>query len=314
MKIIGTLDTKDDADLLPEVLDQAKGMFDAVYAYDDGSIDDTYKILKSHPTVSKVWRRGEFSEEEQARYIQHRRGYPLEQVKKDFPYNTEETWVVRMEGDRFFMNQDPKDIVERAIHAEMDSRCGVMMDFRRCRADGWDDTSDTFPNWHTSLRELQRWFVIEDFHDVIAFKVADYIDYGINRFPRPWPRGTTKTDVDRHIVTKQMAFFEHHGKRSPKYYHWATQSGSRFIGKKALRLHPEFDYSTPATIYETMEKQFRPYKVFPYASFDGAVDSWIWMQANTALFTDEQFARDYFLELERSYIAGGKQLSPRTDI
>jgi hypothetical protein len=111
-----------------------------------------------------------------------------------------------------------------------------------------------------------------------------------------------------------MAFFEHHGKRSPKYYHWATSSGSRIIGKKALKLYPEFDYTSPTTIYQTMKKQFKPYKMFPYTSFDQAVDSWIWMQANTALFTNKQYRRYYFWGLEQAYITGGKKLPPRTDI
>lgn len=313
MKIIGTLDTKDDADLLPEVLDQAKGMFDAVYAYDDGSIDNTYEILKNHPVVSKLWHRDEFSEEEHKRYIQHRRGWPLEQVKKDFPYETEDIWVVRVEGDRFFMNQDPKEIVDRAIRANMDSRSGVMMDFRRHRADGWDEMSDTFPNWHCSLRKLQRWFIIEDIHDVIAFKVEDHIDYGINRYPRPWPRGTRKNDLNKHAITKDMAFFEHHGKRSPNYYYWATQSGSRIIGKKAQRQHPDYDYTSPLTIYQTMPKQFRPYKLFPYTTFDQSVGHWIWLQANTDLFDNKQYQRYYYWGLEQAYIQSGKQLPLKTD-
>ena len=314
MKIIGTLDTRDDGDLLPEVLDQAKGMFDAVYAYDDGSIDNTNEILNYHPVISKRWHRNEFSEEERGRYIQHRRGWLLEQVKKDFPYETEDIWVVRMEGDRFFLNQDPKEIVERAIHANMDSRSGVMMNFRRHRADGWDEMSDTFPNWHESLRKLQRWFLIDDVHNVVAFKVADHIDYSGLRKPRPWPHGTKKNDLNRHAFDKTMCFFEHHGKRSPKYYHWATTSGSRPIGEKARRLYPEYDYTSPETISQTMVKQFRPYQIWPYTTFDQSIDHIIWLMANTEFETNKQYRRYYFWGLEQGYIQNNKQLPPRTDI
>src|SRR3972149_3505094 len=139
MKIIGTLDTKSDGDIITEVLDQAASLFDVIYAYDDDSLDNTNTILKEHKAVSKLWKASEFSLEEKARYKQHRRGWLLEQVKKDFPYAKEEIWVVRLEGDRFFLNQSPKEIVERAIRADMDSRCGVMLDFRRHRLEGWPD-------------------------------------------------------------------------------------------------------------------------------------------------------------------------------
>jgi hypothetical protein len=313
MKIIGTLDTKDDADILPEVLDQAKGMFDAVYAYDDGSIDNTNEILKNHPVVSKLWHRDDFSEKEHRRYLQHRRGWPLEQVKKDFPYETEDTWVVRLEGDRFFLNQDPKEIVERAIKAEMDSRCGVMLDFRRCRAEGWDG-ADTWPNWHDSIRNIQRWFSVDDVHAAVAFKVTDYIDYkGLGR-PRPWPRGFKPNDLDRQNLTKDMAFFEHHGRRGPKYYHWTIESGSRPLSKKQQKNNPGYDYSTPETIAKTMGQRYAPYKVWPFTDFNQAIDHILWLRDNTEFFANKQLQRYYFWGAEQAFIQSNKTLPTRRDI
>ncbi len=312
MKIIGTLDTKDDGDILSEVLDQAKDMFDAVYAYDDGSIDNTNEILKSHPVVSKLWHREDFGELERKRYLQHRRGWLLEQVKKDFPYVTEDTWVVRLEGDRFFLNQEPAEIVDRALHAELDSRCGVMLDFRRHRAEGWGD-ADTWPNWHISIRELQRWFDVDDIHSVVAFKVIDYIDYKGMARPRPWPRGTRPNDFLYKTFNKDMAFFEHHGRRSPKYYHWTLESGSRPLSQKQLKNNPDFDYSTPESIAESMGDRFTPYKVWPYINFDQAIDHVLWLYDNTAFRTNKQYQRYYFWGVEQAFIQSNKILPPRRD-
>lgn len=313
MKIIGTLDTRDDGDILPEVLDQAKGMFDAVYAYDDGSRDNTNEILKSHPVVSKLWHRDDFSAEERGRYLQHRRGWLLEQVKKDFPYETEDTWVVRMEGDRFFMNQDPKEIVERAIYGSMDSRCGVMLDFRRHRADGWIGV-DSWPDWHDSIRNIQRWFDIDDLHDVVAFKVTDYIDYKGMVKPRPWPLGTGPNDYLFKECTKDMAFFEHHGRRGPKYFHWTIESGSRPLGKKFKANNPDADYTSPATVYTTLGDRFRPYKVWPYTNFDQAIDHIIWLKHNTEFYTNKEYQRYYFKGVEQAYLQSNKTLPARTDL
>ena len=53
MEVVGIMCVKDEADLLPEVLEHLKDKLDVVYAYDDGSIDGTLQILRDHaPFVS----------------------------------------------------------------------------------------------------------------------------------------------------------------------------------------------------------------------------------------------------------------------
>lgn len=268
MKIIGTLDSRDDADLLPEVLDQCKDWFDAIYAYDDGSQDGTYNILNSHSAVTKVWRAQDFSDEDKKKYLQHRRGYPLEMVKKDYPYQTEDIWVVRLEGDRFFLNQTPHEIVDRAVHAGHDQRCGVMLDFRRHREQGWGEV-DKWPNWNPSLRTLSTWCGIDDSHNAVAFKVSDFVDYALLNRPRPWPGGLKNGDCNRSLYTKDMAYFEHQGRRSPKYWHWVYNSGSR---PKSQKFSVEWDFTSPETVYETVKSIHQPYKLLPWISFEKSID------------------------------------------
>lgn len=309
MKIIGTLDTKSDGDILTEVLDQAAPLFDAIYAYDDDSLDNSFDVLKAHKAVSKLWRSSDFSEAEKSRYKQHRRGWLLEQVKKDFPYNKEEIWIVRLEGDRFFMNQSPKEIVERAVLAGMDSRCGVMLDFKRHRLEGWPSHIDTYPKWNGSIRNIQRWFFIDDVHSTVAHKVCDYIDYKFSNRPRPWPGGCKLNDCNRETLTTDMAFFEHHGRRSPKYAYWSRKSGNRLASRKE---DVSWDHTSPETIFETIKTRFQPYRVFPYINWDSVLPS-IVLWNNKDFKTNKVLQRYYFWGVEEMY-KQNMVLPPRTDI
>jgi hypothetical protein len=303
MKIIGTLDVKDDGDLLKEVLDHCAPLVDEIYAYDDGSQDDTLEILKSHHGVSKFYSKLQFSDEELSRYLQHRRGYLLEQVKKDFPYEKEDIWVVRLEGDRFFLNQDPREIVARAVKAGHDSRSGVMLDFRRHRVEGWEGV-DTWPNWHESIRKIQTWCNIDDIHATVAFKVADYIGYENCKRPRPWPRGCRSNDLNRERLSKDMAFFEHHGRRGPKYCHWAYTSGSRPLSKCKSKTDSSWDFSTPETVYKTMKARFQPYYLIPWVGLESL--DFILEFANNDEWKDVGNREYFFLGLEQAVKFGWK--------
>jgi len=312
MKIIGTLDTKGDGDMISEVLDQSSGLFDAIYVYEDDSPDNTYAILKNHKAVSRLWKASEFSAEEKGRYQQHRRGWPLEQVKKDFPYTKEEIWVVRLEGDRFFLNQSPKEIVERALKLGMDSRCGVMLDFRRHRLEGWPEEVDSFPNWKGSIRDIQRWFYIDDIHNCVAFKVCDYIDYKFTNRPRPWPGGCKFSDCNREVISTDMVFFEHHGRRSPKYFHWSLTAGNRALSSKVSKRDPLWDLSTPSAIFNTMLPRFQPYRVFPYTSWESVKPS-ITLFNNKDFRVNKQLQRYYFWGIEEMFKQDGCKLPSRKD-
>lgn len=287
MKIVGMLDTRNDGDFLPEVLNQLKSYdLDALYVYDDGSWDNTAEILKD-PIVSKVWNRNQFDQRELDRYLQHRRGFLLEKIKEDFPYQTEDIWVIRIEGDRLFLTQSPREIVERAQQLNQDSRCGVMLDFRRHRGEGWEGV-DTFPNWHISLTRLMTWFRLDDVHSAVAFKVSDQINYPSSGRPRPWPRGLKNSDYSEDVRT-DMAFFAHYGKRSPKYHSWSLISGNRPASNKRSQ-------------EETEEILFRPFCLFPWFSIDhlyNLIRSDI-LKLSRPLINNPN--EKFFLELEKKWI------------
>lgn len=309
MKIIGTLDSRDDGDLLPYVLKQATGMFDAIYAYDDGSVDNTFKVLSEHPAISKVFKKDQFSPEERGEFLQHRRGFLLDQIKKDFPFEKEEIWIVRLEGDRFFLNQSPKEIVERAKKRGDDHSCMVQLEFNRHRLEGWDQ--DDFPNWKSDIREIQRWFKFEEVQPCVAFRVMDYVDYRHLNNPRPWPGGLKKGNWGRGKdqtmkVSKEMCILEHHGRRSPKYMHWAFQTKSRGLSRK---FDPLIDCSSPEKVLETWPSRYAQYKLYPFVNLS-SLDKCIeirneWPEAS------KQMLRYYFWGAESLYKEMGCTLPPR---
>ena len=256
MKVIGTLDTKDDGDILQDVLDHIEGV-DTIFAYNDGSIDNTEDILKNHPLVSKYVNRSDFPEEIHISIPQHRRHHLLQMVMNEYStYNTEEIWIVRLEGDRFLMNSDYKDICAAGLFYELSGVCGVMVDCRLDPSKNWKNF-DTWPNWHKSITKIQTWGRIDDVHPVVAFKVEDGVKYSLNK-PRPWPVIWGPTDYHSNdLVTTNMPFFAHHGRRGPRYWSWAYgTSGSR---KPSEKWPKSWDFSSPETAYQTVHGvPFRP--------------------------------------------------------
>lgn len=250
MKIVGTMDTRNDGDLLGQVLaDPALKTLDEIYVYNDGSTDNTREILLASDIVTRIFHRDMFSLVELNSVLQHRRHFLLEEVKRSFP--NEEVWIVRLEGDRFFLNQNPREIVELAIENGHDYRCGVMIDFRRSMEEGWHGV-DTWPNWHAPIQEIQTYARIDDIHKAIAFKVTPELKY---EKKRPWPNGLLKGDFISDVSTnKSMAFLAHHGRRGPKYWNYAYTSGSRPPSKKS----PEsWDYSSPERAERTIGFPFQ---------------------------------------------------------
>lgn len=300
--IVGTLDCRDDADFLPGVLEQARGMkLDAIYAYDDGSQDKTGEVMSQY--CDKVWRRNEFDEKELGRFTQHRRGWLLEQVKNDFDYRHQNVWVVRLEGDRLFHNQSAEEIVDRAIKAGHTSRCGVMLDFKRHRLDkpGWDE-ADLWPDWTIKDAErLMRWFTVDDVHSAVAYKVTDATTHSGQNRPRPWPRGLAPetSDCNRDVLTRDMVWFRHYGRRTPKYYKWVIDSKSRILGRKTNPA--DVDFTSPETVAATVGR-YRQYKHLPWlgdTSIDLAIQLW-----NSKYLDDAAMMRRFYLGIEIMYYAG----------
>lgn len=256
MKIIGTLDVKDDGDILCDVLDHLPP-FDAIFAYNDGSTDNTEDILRGHRCITKYVNREDFPQEIHDQIPQHRRHHLLKMVMDEFKtYNTESIWVVRLEGDRYFMNTGPWEMCHKAEFHELSGVAGVMVDCRIGPHDDWSKL-DSYPIWHKPLPILQNWGRIDDVHPVVAFKVEDGVQYSIKK-PRPWPVVWGPTDYHANdIVTDKMAFFAHHGRRGPRYWSRAYREGG--FRTRSVKWPSSWDFASPQRADATVHGlPFRP--------------------------------------------------------
>lgn len=301
VKTVGLMCVKDEADLLPQVYPHVRGLVDHVYAYDDGSQDGTWDLIKhSDYAIRRV--------DDKARPEMDRPQYHhlLERIKKDF--KNQETWVFITMGDRFFLNKKPAQIVAEA--GNFQSVGGIQLDFLRHRLDPWTEQNDTWPDM-SNIRHTCRWMKYDE-RCVVAFKLRQDLTYVDSKYP--WPRGLASTPsqyaspegpTGRDIITKDMPFWEHQGRRSPKSVMWRFNSGSRKMSKKY-----SFDVSSYAGVMETMRRWYNPHRVFPWID-ESSLDLLVECNNNPS-FDDRAVLKYFFNGLEAGYKAN--PLPPRRDI
>lgn len=276
MKVVGILRVKNEADLLPEVLENVAVGVEEIFAYDDNSTDGTLEILQAHPAVTYIEPfDASFTQELQKTSILENR------VKENYPYNTEEVWVALLAGDLFWLNMNPTEAANLAISKGCDLQNGVAVDFGRWL---WDAESDTWPNYPKSLRELCQWCsIIEELP--VVWKVADY-----TRWKRlPWPGGFNKRNVDKDAT---FPFLEHQGKRSPRYHQWKYATSSR--------AQPRVDGERVTEDYWTTESAFEHGKSLGFWGNDQRIP-WEGLNTIDRLMELEKMSWPDRLEVYRGY-------------
>jgi hypothetical protein len=292
MILIGMMCVRDEADLLPEVLEHLNGKVDDLYVYDDGSKDGTWDLVKH--TSYAIRREDDVNRPSMPRPHYH---HLLEKIKEDYDYENEDIWVIITMGDRFFLNKTPRQIVEEA--GEYTAVEGIQLDFLRGRLDPWTEENDEYPNYSESLRTLCRAVSVDE-HCIVAYKVTKETTYVRAKYP--WPRGvgTTQYSELRPKLSLDMPYLEHQGRRSPKSAQWRYNTGSRPIGSK----HQHRDFSTFESTVKSMEMFYATYQVYPWRgleSLDMIVDA-----ENAELVDKEQF----FKRVEAAW----PEMPPRTDL
>jgi len=298
MKIVGYMCVKDEADLLPQIYPHIRERVDHLYVYEDGSQDDTWEMVKDADyAIRKV--------DDKARPDIARPNYHhlLERIKKDF--GKEEVWCVSAEGDRFFLNKTPRQIVDEAGgHGAVEA---VMLDFLRHRADPWTEENDPWPDM-SNIRHLCRWFRFDE-RFIVAYKLQPHLSYLKAKYT--WPRGLQNLPVQYGRaamdgkVSLDMTYMEHVGRRSPKAAMWRDSSGSR---SRSTRKHLSRRYDTFDSVMDTQKTFYAAFKALPWIGLH-SLDKFVEIENSLAFET-----KDFFLGLEHMFIANGCKLPPRTDI
>jgi hypothetical protein len=255
MKIVGIMCVRDEADLLTQVYPHVRANVDFIYAYDDGSQDDTWEYVKdSDYAIRRV--------DDKHRLEIHRPNYHhlLEKIKQDF--KDEDVWAVICMGDRFFLNSLPEAIVSEA--GEYEAVNGVQLDFLRHRFDPWTEENDPWPDM-SEIRRIATWCKFDE-QCIVAFKVSPETSYQRSKYP--WPRGIKSVQYNYadsgNKLCVDMPFLEHQGRRSPKAAIWRKHSGSRPVSKK----HGHLKFASFDEIMETQKKFYEQYKMLPWEGLE----------------------------------------------
>ena len=249
MRTVGIMCVKDEADLLPQVYPHIRRNVDYLYAYDDGSQDDTWEYIKHSDYAIR-------KEDDKDRPRIHRPNYHhlLEKIKQDF--KGEEVWAIISMGDRFFLNTTPRAIVQDA--REYEAVNGVQLDFLRHRWDPWTEENDPWPDM-SDIRRICSWCRFDE-QCIVAFKVTDETSYLKSKYP--WPRGIKSVQYsyadsgDKLCV--EMPYLEHVGRRSPKAAIW------RPVSKK----NPHLKFDSFDDIMETQKNLYEQYKLLPWIGLE----------------------------------------------
>jgi len=298
-KVIGLMCVKDEADLLPQVIPHLEPLVDYLYAYDDGSTDDTWKYVKHVDySIRKV------DDKTRIDHPHNRANYHhlLEKIKADF--KGEDVWVVITMGDRFYLNQTPREIVERA--REFDAVEGVQLDFLRHRLDPWTKENDPFPDM-SNIRQLCRWYKFDE-RCIVIYKMHDRLSYLSSKYP--WPRGLKnvqyKARAMGHMLSLDMPYLEHQGRRSPKHCVWKYTSGSRRVSRKYDPAH----FASFDAVMEHKKEIYEQYRLFPWT--DGSNLDKLVEHFNDINWKPKPNRRYFFWGMEE--MAKTNPLPPREDV
>ena len=229
---IGILLTKNERDVIEEVMEEHEKCFDTIFAL-DGSDDGTYEFLKSRKSIVFLIRDSEVSPDAPIR--DGARQFLIETAQEK--YGTK-GWFSLLHGDEFFHN-DPNQIASMADQEGIDILRWRMMNFFLHKSE--EEAFEIREDRTKSIQERRRWYCPE-WVEVRQFRNSKNVRFHLSRHGTLFPEG-----LNRHKVNIHLPLIKHYSYRTPeqvkarakdrvtsgfgKHFEWVLNSSSVFRDK-----------------------------------------------------------------------------------
>lgn len=206
---------KDEGDLIRETIEDALKHVDSLMIADDGSTDDTWKIIQDckerFPQIEHIQQIPNKKDKGQREAL-------LSIVKKR--YQPDDVWVQVIEADVFLMETDV-----RALTANC-SQVGISWQtLNAVRKPGTWAEVDTYPKWTMPIRELMPYAHLMEVM-LYTFRPLPDLHYDAATW-RPWPAGFGRYvngPLKIHHKDEDSPLVLHVGYRGPKHFHQKYKS------------------------------------------------------------------------------------------
>jgi glycosyltransferase involved in cell wall biosynthesis len=214
---------KEEADILPQVIEAALPHVDSLFIADDGSTDNSWDIIQAYKRAKdKI----EHIQQEPSPKDRSQRNALLAEMRRQ-GYGQND-WVQVIESDIMILDTSPKLAIKD--HAVQDMAVSWQTLNATNTKEAWPST-DTWPHWGKPLNEIMPyWHRLE--HMLYTFRLLPELRY--TDMWRPWPSGFAKysdgseVKVDRR--TDDAPLLAHFGYRGPTHFYNKFKNHSSNVG------------------------------------------------------------------------------------
>jgi glycosyltransferase involved in cell wall biosynthesis len=241
VNLIGMLWTRNEADIIEEVIVAAARQVDALFVADGHSTDGSWQLIRS---LQRRFKNIEHVQQENESEDRAQRNSLLDKIRER--YKPEDTWVQVFEGDMFTLETDIRTAIRDYAVEDM----GVpWFALNACRLRGTWAGVDRYPDWPGMIRETMPYaHYMETL--LYSFRPLPELRF-VQKYWRPWPRGFshyTSQNLFLQPCGREMPLLLHVGYRGPKHFY------SKYGGpnKQQHQKYESWNLSTPESIEKTV--------------------------------------------------------------
>lgn len=244
--IVGMLWNCNEGDILEEIIENALPHVDSLFIADDGSTDDSWKIIQSFAKNRK----------DKIEHIQNKRNHPLDKGQRQAlldeirrRYKPESTWVQIIESDIMILDTDIRQCIQTHSAEDMSMSWCVL---NAVREHGTWKEVDTYPNWPVSIKEIMPYHHWLETFSSYTFRPLPRLYYNLDTW-RPWPQGWTNYVGNKPLNNrgewKDSPLLAHYGYRGPTHFHLKFNSDGK---KPRHSRHKHWDLTSSETVDKTV--------------------------------------------------------------